>query len=480
MTTRGTRLAAALILACSLLMPWPASAADQEIEALKRQVEQLMNRVNELERERATAEPAAAPAAAPASVPEAEEEPTAEAPVAQKPVGGKASPVTARESFRDEQQAAPRPDDYMLDPKMQGFMRIANTRALIKFNAKPRVDGTYDNRNSGDENRFVTARIPVDGDIDEGGDGVFNINAKGSQLRLDVRAPEVAGNPRFYYENDFYGSGGGEFPYRVRHLYGQIYNVIVGQTYSIFEDPDAWPDTVDYEGPNAAIFARRPLIRYQHRFDDQWQLNLGIEQPEAEVDLAGLDPDASSRNEAPDGGFNVRWEGADVGHVQFASIFRDIGVDGPIVGDQNVFGWGVNLSAVINTFGRDSLQWQSTYGEGIFRYMNDDFQNTDASFDDDGDLEALETLALMFGYTHHWDENFRSSLSYGYVNVDNSSGQEDDAYHMTHYGSFNVVWQLRRRLAVGLEELYGFNEQNDGDDGDVWRTQLSLMYSIFD
>ena len=36
-------------------------------------------------------------------------------------------------------------------------------------------------------------------------------------------------------------------------------------------------------------------------------------------------------------------------------------------------------------------------------------------------------------------------------------------------------------IAIGLWALlYGFNEQNDGSDGDVWRTQLSLMYAIFD
>jgi hypothetical protein len=69
----------------------------------------------------------------------------------------------------------------------------------------------------------ATAKIPVEGDPSKGGKPVFNINAKGSQLRIDVRAPEIAGAPRFYYENDFYGSGGGEFPYRIRQFYGQIY-----------------------------------------------------------------------------------------------------------------------------------------------------------------------------------------------------------------------------------------------------------------
>jgi len=164
--------------------------------------------------------------------------------------GATQSTVPDRGNLKDEQESAPRPDNQTLDPKFKGFIPVPGTPVMLKFNAKPRVDMTMDNRNAGDDNRFITAKIPVSTDPDHGGGHVFNINAKGSQLSLDVQAPEVDGSPRFYYQNDFYGSGPGEFPYRVRQLYGKIYNVVVGMTFSVFEDPDVWPDTVDYEGPN--------------------------------------------------------------------------------------------------------------------------------------------------------------------------------------------------------------------------------------
>lgn len=445
-----------------------AESQQEEIQQLKKALRQMQKTIDEQNRkiqeiEKAQAKAPPPPAPAEALAPE---------------ITGPTSPVTARGAFSDQQQAAPRPDDLTLDPQYRGFIRIPNTQVMFRFNAKPRVDMTYDIHNAGDDNRFITAKIPVDDDPTQGGKPVFNINAKGSQLRLDVRAPERPGNPRFYYENDFYGSGGGEFPYRVRHLYGQIYNLTVGQTFSVFEDPDAWPDTIDYEGPNSAIFARRPLVRYAHRLASEWQLTLGIEQPDAEVDT-NVDPGASGRNTAPDGGFNVRWERADVGHVQFASIFRDIGVEGPIVRNQDVFGWGVNLAAVLNAFERDSLQAQLTYGEGVFRYSNDDFQNNDAGFDRHGNLEAIPYFGGMFGYTHHWNESFRSTGSYGYVHLDNTAMQEGSAYHLTHYGSFNLTWQLRERLSVGIEELYGYHKTKDGSDGDVFRTTIGLVYSIF-
>ena len=469
--TRGSTLAIivfALLCAPGVSGVARADSRDEEIEKLKKAVESMQKtieqqnqKIQEIEKAQAKAPPP------PPAVPETAAE-----------IAGATSPVTERGAFNDQQQAAPRPDDLTLDPKYRGFTRIPNTKVLIKFNAKPRTDLTYDNQNAGDDNRFITAKIPVESDPSYGGKPVFNINAKGSQLRIDVRAPEIAGAPRFYYENDFYGSGGGEFPYRVRHLYGEIYNLIVGQTFSVFEDPDIWPDTVDYEGPNSAIFARRPLVRYQQRIGSERQLNFGIEQPDTELDTSG-EPDASGRNSWPDGGVNARWERTGVGHVQFASIFRDLGVRGSTDGNQDVFGWGLNLSGGFDTVGRDTLQTQLTYGDGLFRYCNDDFQNNDAAFDTNGHLEAIPYFGGMFGYTHHWNDSFRSTASYGYVHLDNTSGQAGNAYHETHYGSLNVMWQLRQRLSVGLEELYGYHVTKDGAHGDAFRSTIGPVYSIF-
>ena len=44
-----------------------------------------------------------------------------------------------------------------------------------------------------------------------------------------------------------------------------------------------------------------------------------------------------------------------------------------------------------------------------------------------------------------------------------------------------IIWQLRKRLSVGLEGLYGIKEARNGvDSGDHWRIQLGMVYSLFD
>ena len=101
------------------------------------------------------------------------------------------SPVTYRQTLNDQQEAASRPKDYTLDPEFHGFIPIPNTPALIQFNAKPRLDMMVDNKEAGNDNRFVPAVFPLKGDPDYGGGGQFHANANGTQLRIDVRAPEL-------------------------------------------------------------------------------------------------------------------------------------------------------------------------------------------------------------------------------------------------------------------------------------------------
>jgi hypothetical protein len=487
-------LSLTLFVSFALIAPGRASELDElraTVQSMQKNMEQMQKKIAELEQEnhkqkqqagasrvaRAPA-PATEPATDSTSAVASGDQVVTIAPTAVT-IQGRASEIKDRPAMDDQQEAAPRPNDLTLDPKYRGFVPIPNTPVLIKFNAKPRVDFTDDPQNTGNPDRFVTAQIPVDGDFFKGGGNQFNVNARGSQLSLDVRAPELPGSPRFYYQNDFFGSGGGDLSFRVRQLYGQIFNVVLGQTFSVFEDPDAWPDTVDYEGPNSAIFARRALVRYQWQVAKKWQLNFGLEKPSSEVDTSS-DPDAQQVNHAPDGGLNVRWEDSKYGHVQLGAIFRDIGVKGPVVGNQNTFGWGVNLSTSLNVFERDSMQAQLTYGQGLFRYFNDDFQNNDAAFNSSGNLTAIPAFGAMIGYTHKWNDYLRSTASYGYVHLDNQFSQGPDAYHQTHYGSLNLIWQARKRLSIGLEGLYGFKEEKSGADGDAFRIQIGAVYSIFD
>jgi hypothetical protein len=128
----------------------------------------------------------------------------------------------------------------------------------------------------------------------------------------------------------------------------------------------------------------------------------------------------------------------------------------------------------------DSVLAQATYGEGIGTLGNDTTTfNTDAAFDRHGQLVALPYVGSFVGYTHQWSDTWRSTTTYGFVNLDTQSSQSSQAYRRTHYASLNLVWQLRQRLSVGVETLYGRKETRSNATGDIVRTQVGLVYSIF-
>jgi len=499
-TTCRTRCALAAAMALmALAAPTAPAQTPEEFKQLKALVEQMQGtiqtqnaRIAELEKSKAAAVPATAPTAPPvttgvkpaATTGTSPSILTAEKVAAGEPVGHQ-SPVTYRGALNDQQEAASRPKDYTLDPKFQGFIPIPNTPALIKFNAKPHVDMTSDNQNAGNQNRFVPASFPLKGTPTYGGGEQFHMNANATQLRVDVRAPEMDGNFRFYYQNDFFGSGSdtGDMKYRVQHIYGQLYGFKAGFTYGVFEDPDSWPDTVDYEGPNAVIFSRRPVAQYTYAWNENWNTTFGVEEPDIYVDVnSGPNAGGSSRTRIPDLGFNTRYEKAGFGHLQFSTLFRDIGARDSLGNDYNVFGWGVNLGAGLDLTKKDSLQLLGVYGHGVGGQGNDaGFLNSDAAFTASGNFEALPYWSAMVGYTHRWNDIFRSTVSYGYVNLDNSSGQAPTFYNTSHYASANLVWQLRKRWSVGFEGLYGIQEARNGlDSGNHWRLQIGMVYSLFD
>src|ERR1700747_88424 len=303
---KSVAITLAIFVSFAAVTPARASELDElkaTIQSMQKSMEQMQARIAELEQENhkekqhaaasrlAPAAAAAASAAGSASAPAASGDQVVTIAPTAVTIEGRASEIKDRPAMDDQQEAAPRPNDLTLDPKYRGFVPISKTPILIKFNAKPRVDFTDDPQNTGNPDRFVTAQIPVDGDFFQGGGNQFNVHPKGSQLSLGVRAPELPGSPRFYYQNDFFASGGGDLNFRVRQLYGQIFNVVLGQSFSVFEDPDAWPDTGGYEGPNSAVFARRPLVRYQWQVAKNWQLNFGLEKPSSEGDTS-IDPEA--------------------------------------------------------------------------------------------------------------------------------------------------------------------------------------------
>jgi len=493
MTSRRITIAClGVLLGASVAAADPMGDAVEQlrkiVEEQQQSIKELKARIQQLETQKAAPAAAKAPAPPPTPVAAAPTAPsTGEAPSpaeteeAKVYANAKKSPVPSRGNLDDRQEAAALPGDYVLDPAYRGYIPIPQTVFMVKFNPKPRLDMMFTTRNPGDSKfRFAPAILALGSSPGSTGEQ-FDATSNGSQLRVDLRAPSMPGNFRLYYQNDFFGSDTSQMKYRLQHFFGQYHGVVGGFTYGVFEDPDSWPDTVDYEGPNALIFARRPLLHYIHEIAPDWAVTVGLEEPAIAVDTTGA-ANASSQQKAPDAGFNVRWTPGDLGHMQFSTILRALSVRGAPTNDDTAMGWGLNLSGSFNVTPADTLQFLGVVGEGIGGLGNDSgFANTDAALNKNGGVEALGYVSGLGAFSHDWTPRWRTTGTFGYVRVDNTSMQSPTAYHMTRYGSLNLVYKVYKRLSVGLEGLYGFREVHNGDDTkDVARVNLGMVYSPFD
>jgi hypothetical protein len=460
------------------------AAPDQDLSEIKqilneqeRTIRVLKDRVEELEAEATPPVAAAAPSSEEADREEGDEVPSPTEEAEEQIRLGRRARVIYRHTMNDRQSAAARAGDYTLDPDYRGFIPVPNTVIMMKINAKPRVDFIGDTGDPGTDFRFVPAKFPTSNE-----DGwQFGANANGSQLILDVRAPSVKGTPRFYYQNDFFGSNDNHMNYRLQHLYGEVGGFLTGFTFGVFEDPDAWPNTVDYEGPNSVIFSRRAVVQYRTMIEEDWELTLSLEGPDVAVDTTA-NPNSNDRSRAPDGGFALRWTPGDLGHIRMAALVRSIGVNGgDSFDDDDVIGWGLNTSGNLHLSDRDDMQFWFVYGEGIGSIGNDtSFLNSDAAFNSSGNLDALEYWSTMIALTHNWSTRWSSTVTHGYVNLDNADAQDRDFYNQSHYASANLVYRMFTRMRIGVEGLYGRVKVNSGNENDIFRIQLGISFAIFD
>ena len=182
-----------------------------------------------------------------------------------------------------------------------------------------------------------------------GEDGRWFAGVRQSRLGVKSFTPTSLGELKTIFEFELFGTGvdAGQTTFRLRHAWGELGQIGAGQTWSPYMDPDVFPNSVEYWGPNGMVFFRNVQMRWMPIRSKRGSITIALERPGASgdqgvyadrIELANIRP----RFNFPDLSGNARIV-RDWGYVQVAGIVRKIGwVDtsgNPINLGGSVVGW---------------------------------------------------------------------------------------------------------------------------------------------
>ena len=445
----------------------------KQLDQLREQMNKVEARLGELENRKATEAPTSS--AAPAG----KQEGTIQA--TQPPLEGQTSKQLGRATasyreFSEDTTAAARFDNVPLDPKYHGFFRLPGTQTILKIGGYFKSDFIYDLKPAGNTDSFIPSSFPVPSVVTVNNS---TVSVRPTRLSLDFRVPSIKiGEVRFYIEADLFGTNA-TTP-RLRHAYVQARNFLIGQTFSNFMDPDAFPDTLDFQGPNGMVSLRNPQFRYGFALSPSTTFYISAEKASSDVIFKTPDFSAQPNAPSPDGAIRLRQE-FEGGHFQIAGLFRSIAAFLPDGRAGSVFGWGINASAGVETLGKDKLILGVAAGHGISRYLQDTSGlgiDAEVGSFSRPHLQATPAVGVEAAYQHYWKNYLRSSVFYSYAAVNNTDLAATTNYNHGTYTGANLIWNPYGSLYLGGEFLYGWLMHQDGQKANAPRIQFSAKYSF--
>lgn len=380
-----------------------------------------------------------------------------------------------RELVTEDAYADARLDNAPFDPALRGFFRFPGSHTLIRVGGYIRTDAIYDFSALGNINQFRTESIPAP-NLDASN---YNMAARASRISLETRTDTRWNVLRTYIEFDFVGPGN-TTNFRLRHFYAQLKNLLVGQTWSTFHDSDVIPETVDFNGPNSWIFQFSPQVRYTHRLATRHAISVAAEQPSSGIPSTNpvTAQSVSSTSPFPDFVLRYRYETDDY-HFNTAGLFRSVGGVTSSGQSDHVFGYGIMVSGLVRLWGRDNIVFQGVYGEGITRYFNDTKNlNLDAGYELSGSINVQPTYGGYAAIQHFWNEHWRSTVTYGFLQVNTTELSPAETYKRTQYLDCNLMYSPAEGITVGGGFLWGQRVNKNDVTGEGFRINFLVKYDL--
>jgi hypothetical protein len=318
------------------------------------------------------------------------------------------------------------------------------------------------------------------------------------QTRFGVRSttPTSLGELKTIFEFELFGTGvdAGQTTFRLRHAWGEIGQFGAGQTWSPFMDPDVFPNSLEYWGPNGMVFFRNIQFRWMPFTRGDSHIWIAAERPGASADGGVYSDrielqDVRAKFPMPDFSVQAHWA-RKWGYLQVAGMFRKLTWEDKspnptfkLSGDG--LGWGINTSSNIKFHKQqDTLRLQVVYGAGIQNYMNDAPIDVGIKNNFSNPISPIKGVPLPILGTvsfldHNWSSKFSTAIGYSFANMYNSDGENPSDFHQGHYALTNLLFYPHKDVMVGGEFQYGRRINfKDGWNVNDYKLQFSAKFNF--
>ena len=304
----------------------------------------------------------------------------------------------------------------------------------------------------------------------------FYAGLKETRLGFEVtRRTKKRGDIFIRIEGDFDSD---ETAFRIRHAYGQFGGLLVGQTWSLFNNVVFLPATVSNSGPAGVVKLRTPQIRYSRNINTKMSWSAAIEYSSPSLsspdslggELLQVIPDFTGR-------FSYI---TDLISYRFAIVLSTISgrIDSSSLSYN--FGFGASFAGKMKLKKNGELFLSVTAGSAMSHFLAVfNGQGEDMTFNPSTQkFVALNTIAGYIAYNHDLPKNLSASLSFGVAVISNKDFQLDNTYNKSYNALLNLFWKPIDGARIGVELANGQRVDKNGFRGMANRVSILIYYDF--
>lgn len=367
-------------------------------------------------------------------------------------------------------QAQSAPANAVTGGATPGSFKLPGSDTSVKIGGYIKVDGIFNSRSAGGtaDQELEAGSFPL---TSANEDRQLTLHARQTRLNIGTSTPSALGEVKTFLEGDFFGTSGNEVVsnshnLRLRHAFGSIGGLLIGQTWSNYMVLATGPEVLDFGGPVGAIFVRQTQVRWTQPFSGgSWSVSL--ENPESNI--AGVGPTGDDR--VPDVVGRVDFK-TSRGTYTVSGLARQIRIDTPTTQDSK-WGAAIGIAGVIPV-GKDTFTFTTNYGNVLGRYAVGFF--SDGAIDANNELDLSNQWIAMASYSHAWTGSLRSAIAVSGLRGDYGPTVAATSNRSAQSLHLNLIWSPVKNANIGVEYMFGRRQLQNEQVGVLNRIQTSAQY----